>query len=328
MKKNITIAAIGVVVILYASLATADVVSDTLSGQELLFKRDYPAAIGLFQEIEKKYPESPAGAFGQLAAYQIWMYENQDFRFLKEYNSAEDRFSRVAEKVLNGKTSPFDFFVTGAGYGMRGFYYARANKWFRGLGSAVRAVQILKRAKFEYPDFADPNIGIGMYNYWRSVFTKSISFLPFFADHRAEGIAQVKDVVAHGLYASQLAEANLAFIYGQEDNYRSARPIIDKLLAKYPNNIVLLKYSARLYGWMKEYDKSVAEFGKILKIDPAVTKTYFYMGVALMKKPGGTAESIACFEKYLTTNPEKNWAEMAKRHMETLKQRQKEVALN
>jgi len=320
MKKNLVIA-IAVITALHAGVASSDVVTETLQGQELLFERDYPAAISLFQEIEKKYPESPAGAFGQLAAYQIWMYENQDFRFLKEYNSAEERFSLVAEKALKGKPSPFDFFVTGAGYGMRGFYYARANKWFRGLGSAVRAVQILKRAKFEYPDFSDPNIGIGMYNYWRSVFTKSISFLPFFADHRKEGIAQVKDVIAHGLYAGQLAEANLAFIYGQEDDYRNARPIIDKLLAKYPNNIVLLKYSARLYGWMKEYDRSVAEFGKILKIDPTVTKTYFYMAVALMKKPGGNAESLACFEKYLATNPEKNWAEMAKRHMGTLKKR-------
>jgi len=301
--------------------ALADVVSDTLQGQDLLFQRDYPAAIKVFQEIEKKYPESPAGAFGQLAAYQVHMYENQDFRFMGQYNEAEKRFERAASKVLQTKASPFDLFVIGAGYGMRGFYYARANKWFRGLGSAVRAIQILKRAKFEYPDFPDPNMGIGMYNYWRSVFTKSFSFLPFFADHREEGIGQVKDVLEHGLYAKQLAEANLAFIYGQEDNYREARKYIDDLLARYPDNIVMLKFSARLYGWMKDFDKSAKEFNKILTIDPSVTKTYFYMGVALMKKPGGTKESLACFEKYLTTNPEKNWAEMAKRHMAALEQR-------
>lgn len=302
-----------------ANTAFADVISETLQGQELLFQRDYDSAIKLFNEIDAKYPDSPAGSFGLLATYQIRMYENNDFRFLNKYIEAEDRFERIAAKILKTKASPFDLFTIGAGYGMRGFYYVRANKWFRGLGSATRAIQILKRAKYEYPDFVDPYLGIGMYNYWRSVLTKGINFLPFFADHREEGISQVKNVMENGLYSKQLAETNLAFMYGQEDRYAEARVMADQLLKKYPNNVIILKFSGRLYGWMKDFDRSIAEFNKVLKLDPALTKTYFYMGVALMKKPGAQAESIKYFEKYLSTNPEKNWANMARKHINTMK---------
>ena len=60
--------------ILFSSFAHADIISDTMQGQELLFQRNYPAAIELFQKIEQEYPASPAGAFGQMASYQLMMF--------------------------------------------------------------------------------------------------------------------------------------------------------------------------------------------------------------------------------------------------------------
>ena len=244
--------------IFFSFTAHADVISDTLKGKEFLFQRNYPAAIKLFEQIELDYLDSPSGTFGQMASYQMMMFENLDFRFRKEYGETEKRFEKVVSKMLKGKPASWDLFVSGAGYGMRGFYYAREDKWFRALGSALRAVQLLKRAAYEDPSFIiDASLGIGMYNYWRSVMTKGLNFLPFFGDRRREGIRQIEKVANEGKHARDLSLANLAFIYAQEKTYSKSRKIVDNFLQDYPKNIVLRQLSARLYFITKSYDDSI-----------------------------------------------------------------------
>ncbi|MBI2341766.1 MAG: hypothetical protein HYU98_03425, partial [Deltaproteobacteria bacterium] len=272
-------------------LCAADVISDTMRGKELLFQRDYPAALELFKKIERDYPDSPAGFFGQMAAWQIMMYENLDFRFRAEYEEVEQKFEKAVSIMLQNDPTPWNLFVAGSAYGMRGFYYMRDNKWFRALGSAIRGIQLMKRAVWMDPSLIDARLGTGMYNYWRSVMTENINFLPFFGDRRQEGIAEVKEVIEKGTYSKDLAEANLAFIYGQENNYKMARVIADKFLALYPNNIIFRLFSGRLYSWTKDYDKSIGEFKKVMEIDPAMTKCLYYIGVVMTKKPGGILEA-------------------------------------
>jgi tetratricopeptide (TPR) repeat protein len=297
----------------------ADVISDTTHGKELLFQRDYPAAFELFKKIERDYPDSPAGFFGQMAAWQIMMYENLDFRFRGEYEEVEQKFETTVSKMLQNDPTPWNLFVAGSAYGMRGFYYMRDNKWFRALGSAVRGVQLMKRAVWMDPNLIDAKLGAGMYNYWRSVMTKNINFLPFFGDRRKEGIAEVKEVIEKGVYSKDLAEANLAFIYGQENKYKKARLIVDKYLALYPNNIIFRLFSGRLYSWTKDYDKSIEEFKKVMKTDPAMTKCLYYIGVVMTKKHGGILEAENYFNDFLMTDPEKEWAESAKKQIKQLK---------
>ena len=307
--------------ILFSSFAHADIISDTMQGQELLFQRNYPAAIELFQKIEQEYPASPAGAFGQMASYQLMMFENLDFRFRTKYETSERRFEKVVLQMLSGKPKSFDLFVAGAGYGMRGFYYIRDGRWVRAVGSAVRAVQLLKRAAFVDKEFLDARLGIGMYNYWRSALTKGLYFLPFFSDHRAEGIEDIKQVVDNGRFANKLAKANLAFIYSEEHRHLDAQKALEPFLQEYPNNIILRQLSGRLYMWLRQYDKSLQEFEKILKIDPSMTKTYFYMGVVMMRKPGFNVLAKKYFEDFLATNPEKEWAEAAHKNLKILRQK-------
>lgn len=300
--------------LLLPNIAGADVITETLAGQELLFQRNYPAALQLFAEIEREYPGSPAGSFGQMAAWQTMMFENLDFRFRTEYENVEKRFEKAMAKMLEGAPSDWDLFMAGSGCGMRGFYYMRDGKWFRALGSAIRAMQLLKRALWQNPKFVDSYLGLGMYDYWRSVLTKSINFLPFFGDKRAVGIAKVERVLKEGRYGAQLAEANLAFVYANEKQCARSRQIVDKFLARYPNNIILRQLSGKLYFINRKYDDAAAEYKKILEIDPKMTKSLYYIGTVLANKHGPRkAEAADYFNDYLSTNPEKEWAKAAKK---------------
>jgi len=309
--------------IFFSTTVRADVISEALDGQELLFQRKYPEAIKLFEGLENKYPESPSGSFGLMATYQLMMFENIDFRFSNEYSEIEKRFESAVDKMLSGKPSSWDLFMSGAGYGMRGFYYARADKWFRALGSAIRAVQLLKRSVFENPNFKDAYLGIGMYNYWRSVLTKGLSFLPFFGDRRKEGIEQIETAGCEGVYAQKLSESNLAFIYAYEKKFTKSREIVDRYLAQYPQNILLRQLSARLYFLGRKFEKAADEYKKIVQIDSAMTKSYYYLGVVYKYRPDGIVLAKDYFEKFLATNPEKEWAKYAHNQLESFKKSSK-----
>ncbi|PIR17396.1 MAG: hypothetical protein COV46_04350 [Deltaproteobacteria bacterium CG11_big_fil_rev_8_21_14_0_20_49_13] len=302
---------------LFSSHARADVISETLLGEELMFERNYPAALELFSIIEKEYPDSPCGTFGQLATLQIMMFENLDFRFKDQYVEAEKRFERVAYKTINNNPTTWDLFILGAGYGMKGFYFAREGKWFRAVGSAVRATQLLKRAQFIDKTFVDSDLGIGMYNYWRSVLTKGLRFLPFFGDHTAEGIAAVENVIENGKYGKTLAEANMAFMLAREKRYDEARKILTLFLMKYPNNIILRQLSGDIYIDTKKYDKAAEEYKLIYKIDPEMTRAIFRLG-RIYQKAGKNEESLKYYQQYLATGPEKDWEKATKAFMAQL----------
>lgn len=308
------------IIILVSSTVRADVISDTLEGQEYIFKRDYAAALEKFIDIQKKYPASASGYFGELAIWQVMMFENLDFRFKAEYEDAQKRFDDAVFELMKGNPSSWELFMAGSGYGMRGFFYAREGKWFRALGSATRAIQLLKRAKFKEKDFVDADLGIGMYDYWRSVLTRGLHFLPFFGDRRQQGIAMVKNVIDNGKYAVKLAEANMAFIYARERKFDRSREILDRYLRDYPNNIILRQLSGDIYIDDRKYDKAAAEYKKILEIDPLMTKSLYRLGRISMKA-GRKDEAVRYFKDFLATHPEKEWSKATEAQLKQLQSR-------
>lgn len=279
-----------------------------MEAQRFLFERNYDAALKVFQDMEREHPESPTGAFGQMAVWQLRMFENLDFRFRAEYEEAQRRFEKIVDEFSKMRTvEAWDLLIAGAGLGMRGFFFLRDGKWFRAFGSAIRAVRFLRQAAWQDPNFIDPRLGIGMYDYWRSVLTTELYFLPFFGDRRKEGIEAVKLVMARGQYTIDLAKANLATIYIEERRYNEAITLLDNLLDTYPQNIILRQFKARAYMVQRSYDLAIKEHRQVLEIDPGITKSWFFIGYAAAQRAGTRDTAIEALEKYLGTSPEKKW---------------------
>jgi len=305
--------------LLFSAPAFAGIEDETLIGQELIMARDYDAAITLFKSIEEMYPLSPTGVYGQLVVWQLKMYENQDFRFREEYEAVMDRFERIAVKTMKGYPTSWDMFICGAGYGMRGFYYMRGHSWIRALGSAIRAMQILKRIIWEDKGFIDAYLGIGMYNYWRTVMTREITLLPFFGDHRQEGLQQIQLVIDKGRYANKLARSSMIFVYHKDRNYPKEKELLEEFLKIYPNNIIYRQLLGNLYYATRQYDRSIDEYRKIQAQDPGLTTSTYYLAKAYAMK-GGENRIIArqYFRDFLSVYHEKDLVSAAKLHLKML----------
>jgi tetratricopeptide (TPR) repeat protein len=95
----------------------------------------------------------------------------------------------------------------------------------------------------------DAYLGIGNYNYWKSVKTDFINWLPIVADDRQKGLEQLRYVTADGALSRSAARVSLCWALMHEGDFTEALAHADTLATEYPG--------AKGPLWIKAY----ASFG-------------------------------------------------------------------
>jgi tetratricopeptide (TPR) repeat protein len=262
-----------------------ELVERALKGQDAIFARDYGEAMRVFGELQRDFPDSPAGSFGKMAVYEIRMLEREDTHLRKQF-LAEAKKGLAIAKSVQQKYNPttWDLFLAGSILGLDGFFKARHDQWWDAYVQGGKSRQLFRRVKKMDPDFIDADFGLGMYLYWRSVFTRDLWFLKMFPDRREEGIAIVKNVADNGRFAKDLARANLTIMYFEEKQYDKAENILRDYVSRYPNNVILRRLYGKVLISLKRYDQAVGEFERMLGIDPILKKPHYFIGAALVLK--------------------------------------------
>lgn len=296
----------------------SDLIARSVEGERLLMSRDYNGGQALFQKLSEDYPESPAGPFGLMAMWQTRMFENRDFRFISHYHAAEKKMEALCDARLQyDRPSDWDLFVCASGFGMKGFFDARRDKWMQGLGGAIRSIRTFKRLLWLYPSFIDAEMGVGMYEFWRSVVTQRFKWLPFFSDQRVAGMARVEKVVNGGKFVPDLARANFAYMQIEMKQYDAALQTLAPLIVKYPRNVLMRQARGEVFWWQKKYQDCYDIYAQILKEDPQMTRSLYWMAVSHVMpylQPGVKLPSVVAtrakdqLRQYLLSNPVKSWA--------------------
>jgi len=282
-----------------------NLINQAINGKKLIFQRQYSEALTLFEKIGRDYPESVTGLFGQMAVWQIRMFEYDDFRYRKQYQSLEAKCDKFSLRQLRkGNVPSWELFVHGASDGMRGFFRGREGRWFKSLKHGLHSMRMFKQLKWQEPGFVDVDLGFGMYKYWRSVFTSRLKILPFFGDYRKDGIKLIEKVAQNGEYSRDLAEANLVFIYGNERNFSKELQVLDRILAKYPQNLLMQLMKAKNLLNRKKTNEAMKLFDHIYAVDPNLSYILIYKGRVLFDNKK-YAEAKDFFQAYLK-NPSGN----------------------
>lgn len=148
-------------------------------------------------------------------------------------------------------------------------------------------IRSLKKAIKGDPGWVDPYFGLGVYEYWRSVYTQRLRFIPFFPDRRQEGVDKLKRVIQEGRFTNDLARGALAWIYYNEEQYKKAEALCFPLRKKYPGNLVLRTLKAHILTAKRQFDPALREYQKILAVDPQMTKVNFYIAKIYYEKGKG-----------------------------------------
>jgi tetratricopeptide (TPR) repeat protein len=276
-------------------------------GRDLILNREYDEALAYFKKLETEEPESLTGTVGQLAVWQVRMFENYDFRFENEFLEVSNLNKEKINKVLeNSESTPWQLFLAGTSAGIRGFFLMRKGHPFQALGEAGLAEKTLKKVLQKDPSYADAYLGLGMYEYWRSVFTGRIKILPFFKDKRKEGIAQLEKAMREGRVAGALAQIATAFCFFEARNFNRGIPILKNLLQSYPESIVAKNLIAEFYAMKKNYHEAHVILEEVLAKHPEISVAEYLQGNVYLQE-GNWTEAKARYEKHLQTNPPPEW---------------------
>ena len=218
-----------------------------------------------------------------MAIYEVQMLEREGFHLKKPFLAEAKKTLKIVKKMgQHYKPTTWDLFISGSVLGLDAFYKARKGKWWDAYSEGGKSRQLFRRIKKMDPDYVDADFGLGMYLYWRSVFTQDLWFLRMFPNRRDEGIEIVKNVAENGNFAKDLAKVNLAIMYFEERHFNEARTILDEYVGRYPNNVILSRLLGKVLISQKQYAKAVEQFEKILKIDPTFKTPHYFLGAALV----------------------------------------------
>lgn len=279
-------------------------------GIDAYYGFDYDRALAAFDRVAAARPEHPAGPFLKAEAYW-WLFLNdrQNGTARRNLEASLERAIRLAEARL--EVDPDDvetLFILGSAYGRRGMLAGTRKDAWDAARDAKRAKAALDRVQELDPDNADAAAAEGLYEYYVGTFgavTRAASRILFgLKGDKRGGLEALDRARREGTYARTEAAFFQGLFYLQyESRPDLARPILDRLRARYPANLyftTMAAYARQRQGRLREAEGLYRETLRRL----AATRVYgregesltrFFYGQTLM----GLGENDAAWEQFV-----------------------------
>ena len=232
-------------------------------GIDLIYGLRFEEADAYFETVIEADPENPLGHFF-LAMVTWWrvLIDLDDTAHDEVFYDLLQRCIEVCDRRLERDPDDFDAILFKAGaIGFRGRLRGDRGQYLRAAGDGLKCLPLLNKSRSMEPTNKDILFGQGIYNYFAEVMPRQhpiikpiLWLLP--EGDRELGLQQLREVAAEGLYARTEAAYFLAQIYRLfEKDKALALPFLQELLARYPDNALFHRYTARTLaelGWWKK----------------------------------------------------------------------------
>jgi len=170
-------------------------------------------------------------------------------RFLDEVSKAIELSDALLKKNPNDTAA---LYAQGIAYGLRSNYFWVVKKaWRDSLKDATAARKLHNRVSELEPNNVDARLVQGLHDYivgslpwgWRM-----FGFLVGIKGDKAKGMRTVQDVAANGNINRMDARILVCALYRRENQTKTAVPIVQELIARYPRNFLLRLELAQMYS--------------------------------------------------------------------------------
>ena len=171
----------------------------------------------------------------------------------------------------------WEHFILGGVLGIDAIHAMRKGNYVTALNRAIEAMKSVQRSQDLAPEFKDLMLGDGLYNYWRTVITRSVKGLPDFSDNRAQGIEQLRTVQSEGIFLGPAATFALTYTWLEEGALKRATASALRNHRAYPNNVVNNLMLGRLYMYRRDYSSAEKYFKMVLNVAPKNRRVHYFM---------------------------------------------------
>jgi tetratricopeptide (TPR) repeat protein len=254
---------------------------EAAAGLEKLYAGDPDAAIEDFRTIQQSQPDHPLGFF--LEAEAVWwkIYcSSLEFRYgmtdawrrpkLREdrryFDLAEKAVTLAESQLRQGESAEMHAYA-GMADGMVARLYVLRNENRATARYGVRAREHLLRARALDPDFADADLGLGLYNYYVDTLSAVARILRFFmgipGGSKKDGLKQLERAMTQGTLARVEARFYLAKnLRNYDQDYERALTVVAPLTEQYPANPVFALLRGDIYAKLGRKESAAEWFRK------------------------------------------------------------------
>ncbi|HVO31401.1 MAG TPA: tetratricopeptide repeat protein [bacterium] len=282
-----------------------DLESAMRTGEDMILDRRYDEALALFRATADGHKDSALGPLGQMLVWQSQMLENGDFAHRDEYDAAVKETGTRIDAVKSPGT--WDLMLAGGYNGVRAMHAMREKHYLRAVDDGWSALSGMKSLKKKEPDLADSDVGLGTYDYWRSVITRNVKWIPFFSDKRRQGIQEIERAFVDAQYTRPIAQLVLVFIYIDEHRYDDAIALGEDMAAKYPHNTLVRVQVGRAYSRKGRYDDAVKIYEKVLELQPDNKVAHYFLGANLVYGGKDLDRAETLLTKFVADPPGNDW---------------------
>ncbi len=226
---------------------------------ELLNRSRHDSVLALSRAIIKNDPESPLGYFLAYDAYQTMM---RDYR-IKKYEAELEGLIKIAVKKATVcatlEPTAENYFLLGTVKGYYCVHLFQTGHFLKAIKTAENCLSFLKKAIKLDANFADPLLGIAVYDYG-----KSKILFGLLGRNKKSIIAKLKRVEQSGRYVATNAKYSLQAIYFESAQYDSALAINEQLYLRYPENPSCLYNRALLLEKANRLTEALELWNKLL----------------------------------------------------------------
>lgn len=259
----------------------------------------YDSAKAVFSRLEKSYPKNPFGPL-YLAAVEIVKGFDWGVPFSNDYILQKiEKAEVIADNNLDadGK-NVWNNYAVATVYAYEAYYDFIQEDWFGVFKTGTSALKYFEKCTDIDKKFYEASSAMAIFDYWKSVKTKDLSWLPFVEDNSEQAIKILERNRKYYSYNDFLLANSLAWIYIDKKQYSKALSICDEVLRKAPGNRIIKWTKARA---LEEIDrkKAIEVYRQILSTFPTSTNYYYFNIVTLKHKMAMNYEKLRMYKEAL-----------------------------
>ncbi len=207
------------------------------SGISNVMNEDYEKAKRDFNFFKEKNPTSPLGGILYCGALIFEREQVDDYFDTKKIDSllvisqdsCEKRLARSPEDIWSN-------YLMALTKTYQTYWKLFQSNFIDGFADGFVALQYFEKCLELDSTSLEAKVAIGNYEYWSSVKTESLHWLPFIQDNRIVGL-EALELAKEGTFLNRdFTLISLGYAYINEERFLAAIAIAEKLLKKYPNS--------------------------------------------------------------------------------------------
>ena len=230
-------------------------------GLNLLYNFKFDKSQKIFRDIIDSDSTNPAGYHFQSIAY-LWYYlDTKDEAHLNNFLSYSDSAINKSEEFITADSEDtFLFYILGSAYSYRALAFARAEEYLNALWATKESYSYLNKAVALDSLYADAYFGLGLFNFavsqTPSVWKWALDLTGISGD-RNKGMEYLTLAGDNGKYSAVDAQFYLSQLKAEFlRDYKGAHYYLNKLVKKYPGNLLFKSTAASLLIKQKKLTKA------------------------------------------------------------------------